>query len=113
MLSDHQGAPFYSQKKSKLVQREYKEEKGNLIAPFEIYEKLVEGTLISVQISLSLYNMKAKAGTKFLDSKINHANVEKLTILDPDYGAAWNPEIPILPTLRTLDSGREAHLECR
>ncbi|KAJ7828156.1 hypothetical protein B0H14DRAFT_3466534 [Mycena olivaceomarginata] len=78
MLPDHKGE-YFAHEKAKLVQP-------------------TEGTLFSVQVSLSMYVMKAPMGTKLKDSKIYHVNVEKLTILDPGYGAAWRPAIPTLPT---------------
>ncbi|KAJ7939736.1 hypothetical protein B0H13DRAFT_2300437 [Mycena leptocephala] len=97
MLPDHKGE-YFAHEKAKLVQRPYKDEHGMLIAPYELYSKLTEGTLFSVQVSLSMYVMKAPMGTKLKDSKIYHVNVEKLTILDPGYSAAWRPAIPTLPT---------------
>ncbi|KAJ7757859.1 hypothetical protein B0H14DRAFT_3511808 [Mycena olivaceomarginata] len=78
MLPDHKGEYFAH-------------EKASLFS-------LTEGTLFSVQVSLSMYVMKAPMGTKLKDSKIYHVNVEKLSILDPGYGAAWRPAIPTLPT---------------
>ncbi|KAF7358072.1 hypothetical protein MVEN_00855000 [Mycena venus] len=62
---------YFNHVKAMMPQRDYKDEDGDLIAPHE--------------------------NPKFLDSKIYHVNVEKLTILDPGNGPAWDPEIPTLP----------------
>ncbi|KAJ6570780.1 hypothetical protein B0H10DRAFT_1964510 [Mycena sp. CBHHK59/15] len=96
LLADHKG-DYFAHDKVKLVQRPYKDENGHLIAPHELYSKLVEETLFSAKISLSMYIMKDR-NPRFLYSKIYHINVEKLTILDPGYGPAWTPAIPTLPT---------------
>ncbi|KAJ6556236.1 hypothetical protein B0H19DRAFT_1152234 [Mycena capillaripes] len=95
MLPDHRGS-YFAHDKAKLVQRAYKDEDGNLIAPHELYSKLTEGTLFSAQISLSTYIIKDN-NPKFMDSKVYHINVDKLTILDPGYDVAWAPAIPTLP----------------
>ncbi|KAF7378322.1 ATP-dependent DNA helicase [Mycena sanguinolenta] len=57
MLPDHQG-PYFSHQNARLVQRQIKDEDGQLIALHELYEKLVEGTLFSAQITLSTYIIK-------------------------------------------------------
>ncbi|KAJ7865049.1 hypothetical protein B0H14DRAFT_2574175 [Mycena olivaceomarginata] len=80
MLPDHK-VPYFSHEKSRLVQRQFKDENGNLIAPHELYGKLTEGTLFSAQ----------DHNPRFMDSKVYHVNVEKLTILDKGDGAPWNP----------------------
>ncbi|KAJ7866004.1 hypothetical protein B0H14DRAFT_3133234 [Mycena olivaceomarginata] len=94
MLPDHKG-PYFSHEKSRLVQRQIKDENGNLIAPHELYGKLTEGTLFSAQVSLSTYINKDH-NPRFMDSKVYHVNVEKLTILDKGDGAPWNPPPPEL-----------------
>ncbi|KAF7372262.1 ATP-dependent DNA helicase [Mycena venus] len=96
MLPDHKG-PYFSHEKSRLVQRQIKDENGNLIAPHELYVKLTEGTLFSAQVSLSTYINKDH-NPRFMDSKVYHVNVEKLTILDKGDGAPWNPPSPDLPS---------------
>ncbi|KAJ7070331.1 hypothetical protein B0H15DRAFT_957720 [Mycena belliarum] len=78
LLSDHKG-PYFAHEKAKLL-----------------YAALTEGTLFSAQISLSTYVMKDK-NPKFMDSKIYHINVDKLTILDKGNGPVWNPPVPALP----------------
>ncbi|KAJ7475565.1 hypothetical protein B0H11DRAFT_2194937 [Mycena galericulata] len=107
MLPDHKGS-YFAHAKAKLVQRPYKDEDGHLIAPHELYEKLTEGTLFSAQVSLLTYIIKEKGNSKFLDSKIYHINVDKLTILDSGYGAAWAPEIPTLPSAPSTPRAKRA-----
>ncbi|KAJ7674295.1 hypothetical protein B0H17DRAFT_1208103 [Mycena rosella] len=85
MLPDHKGS-YFAHDKAKLVQRPYKDEDGFLIAPHELYSKLTEGTLFSAQISLSTYIIKDR-NPRFMDSKIYHINVDKLTVLNPGYTA--------------------------
>ncbi|KAJ7307886.1 hypothetical protein DFH08DRAFT_823969 [Mycena albidolilacea] len=87
MLPDHK-VPYFSHEKSRLVQRQFKDENGNLIAPHELYGKLTEGTLFSAQ----------DHNPRFMDFKVYHVNVEKLTILDKGDGAPWNPPSPGLPS---------------
>ncbi|KAJ6458904.1 hypothetical protein DFH09DRAFT_1115338 [Mycena vulgaris] len=87
MLSDHKG-PYFSHEKAKLAQRPY------LIAPHELYAKLTESTLLLTQISLAKYVMK---NPRFLDAKIYHVNVDKLTILDKGNGKTWDLPVPGLP----------------
>ncbi|KAJ7208403.1 hypothetical protein C8J57DRAFT_1540697 [Mycena rebaudengoi] len=55
----------------------------------------IHGTLFSAQISLATYVMKDK-NPKFLDTKIYHVNVDKLTILDKGDGKTWDPSVPVL-----------------
>ncbi|KAJ7841933.1 hypothetical protein B0H14DRAFT_3869057 [Mycena olivaceomarginata] len=90
MLPDHKG-PYFSHEKSRLVQRQIKDENGNFIAPHEL------GTLFSAQVSLSTYINKDH-NPRFMDSKVYHVNVKKLivTILDKGDGAPWNPPPPEL-----------------
>ncbi|KAJ6556952.1 hypothetical protein B0H10DRAFT_1967463 [Mycena sp. CBHHK59/15] len=95
MMSDHKGT-YFNHVKAMMPQHDYKDKDGNLIAPHEYYKKLREGTLVLAKVSLSFYTFKDR-NPKFLDSKIYHVNVEKLTILDPGNGLAWDPEIPTLP----------------
>ncbi|KAJ7234425.1 hypothetical protein C8J57DRAFT_1249197 [Mycena rebaudengoi] len=96
LLTDHKG-PYFAHEKAKLVQRQYKDEDGILIAPHEVYEKLTEGTLFSAQISLHTYIMK-DPNPKYLRSKIYHIMVDKLLVLDRGNGNVWKPDIPSLPT---------------
>ncbi|KAJ6564357.1 hypothetical protein B0H19DRAFT_1067916 [Mycena capillaripes] len=94
MLPDHRGS--FAHDEAKLVQHAYKDEDGNLIGPHEFYSKITEGALFLAQISLSSYIIKDN-NPKFMDSKVYHINIDKLTILDPGYGVAWAPAIPNLP----------------
>ncbi|KAJ6486447.1 hypothetical protein C8R47DRAFT_523139 [Mycena vitilis] len=102
MLPDHKG-DYFAHNKAKLVQRAYRDEDGNLIAPHELYSALTEGTLFSAQVSLSLYVIPEK-NPKFRDSKIYHVNVDKLTILDKGYGEPWAPSVPTLPEAKSEPS---------
>jgi hypothetical protein len=58
-LPDHRG-PYFAHQQSKLVQRDYRDVDGELIAPHELYEKLTEGTLFSAQVTLHTYIFDAK-----------------------------------------------------
>jgi hypothetical protein len=53
-LPDHRG-PYFAHQDSKLVQRDYKDLDGDLIAPHELYENLTEGTLFSAQNTMHIY----------------------------------------------------------
>ncbi|KAJ7776562.1 hypothetical protein DFH07DRAFT_798577 [Mycena maculata] len=94
-LPDHRG-PYFAHQKSKLIQRDYKDVDGDLIAPQEVYGKLTEGTLFSAQITLHTYIWDGNPG--FPRNKIYHIYVERLKILDKGYSQAWNPSIPVLPS---------------
>ncbi|KAJ7259060.1 hypothetical protein C8J57DRAFT_1515768 [Mycena rebaudengoi] len=94
---DHRGE-YFNHFKAKLVQRDFKDIDGTLIAPHELYEKLTEGTLILFQVSLITYII---ADDK---KKIYHALVERLSILDRGYGKPWKPAIPSLPERKTYPS---------
>ncbi|KAJ7846019.1 hypothetical protein B0H13DRAFT_2363294 [Mycena leptocephala] len=114
-MSDHKGT-YFNHVKAVMPQRDYKDEDGNLIAPHEYYEKLREMILVLAKVSMSFYIFKDK-NPKFLDSKIYHVNFEKLAILDPGNGPAWDPEIPTLPgsapsTPSTSRIQRDAAVEC-
>ncbi|KAJ7111320.1 hypothetical protein C8R44DRAFT_883135 [Mycena epipterygia] len=76
-LPDHRG-PYFDHQQSKLVQRDYRDVDGELIAPDERYKKLTEPR-----------------------SKIYHIYVERLKILDRDKGCEepWTPAIPAIPEL--------------
>ncbi|KAJ6546322.1 hypothetical protein B0H10DRAFT_1326960 [Mycena sp. CBHHK59/15] len=71
-LPDHQGR-YFAQDKTKLVQRDYRDFNGSLIAPYELYEKLTEGTLVLVMLSFSTYVLTDQVnerGEKLPDKKI-------------------------------------------
>lgn len=53
-LPDHRG-PYFAHQEAKLVQRDYRDSDGNLIAPHELYGMLTEGTLFSAQITMPSY----------------------------------------------------------
>ncbi|KAJ6631914.1 hypothetical protein B0H10DRAFT_2206319 [Mycena sp. CBHHK59/15] len=114
-LPDHQG-PYFAHNKAKLVQRDYKDVDGTLIAPCELYSKLTEGTLVLVTVSLVTYiitDQKNEKGDPKPDKKIYHVLVDRLRILDHGDGEAWNPPVPALPECRyyspaTPKRGRDA-----
>ncbi|KAJ6526542.1 hypothetical protein B0H10DRAFT_296081 [Mycena sp. CBHHK59/15] len=71
-LPDHQG-PYFAHDRAKLVQRDYRDVDGSLIAPHELYEKLTEGTLVLVMISLATYvitDQKTAKGDPMADKKV-------------------------------------------
>ncbi|KAJ7828637.1 hypothetical protein B0H13DRAFT_2373072 [Mycena leptocephala] len=68
-LPDHRG-PYFAHQDSKLVQRDYKDLDGDLIAPHELYENLTEGTLFSAQNTMHIYIFQGSPGR--LRSKIYH-----------------------------------------
>jgi hypothetical protein len=55
-LSDHRGL-YFAHDKAELVQRDYTDKDGKLIAPEELYATLTEGTLVLVVrvVSLATY----------------------------------------------------------
>ncbi|KAJ6598804.1 hypothetical protein B0H10DRAFT_2231401 [Mycena sp. CBHHK59/15] len=92
-LPDHQG-PYFAHDRAKLVQCDYRDVDGvevGLIAPHELYEKLTEGTLVLVMISLATYvitDQKTAKGDPMADKKIYHVLVDRLKILDRGDGQA-------------------------
>ncbi|KAJ7713518.1 hypothetical protein B0H14DRAFT_3636041 [Mycena olivaceomarginata] len=62
LLPDHQG-PYFAHEKAKLVQRDYRDVDGTLIAPHELYSKLTEGSLVLLTVSFATYLM-ANPGRK-------------------------------------------------
>lgn len=52
----------FTHQESKVVQRDYRDTDGDLIAPHELYEKLMEGTLFSTQITLHTNIFNGKSG---------------------------------------------------
>ncbi|KAJ7833537.1 hypothetical protein B0H14DRAFT_3462676 [Mycena olivaceomarginata] len=93
LLPDHQG-PYFAHEKAKLVQRDYRDVDGTLIAPHELYSKLTEGSLVLLTVSFATYLM-ANPGRK--TRKVYHVLVDRLKILDHGDGDAWDPPVPALP----------------
>ncbi|KAJ7883607.1 hypothetical protein B0H13DRAFT_2344040 [Mycena leptocephala] len=101
-LPDHQG-PYYAHVNAKLPQRDYRDVDGSLIAPFEVYEKLTEGTLVLVMVTLATYTIPGEQtdkGEVKPDKKIYHVLVDRLKILDRGDGEAWSPPVPVMPERR-------------
>ncbi|KAJ7092166.1 hypothetical protein C8R44DRAFT_990312 [Mycena epipterygia] len=101
-LPDHQG-PYFAHEKATLIQRDYKDVDGTLIAPHELYSKLTEGTLVLLTVSLVTYvitGQKNDKGELKADKKVYHVLVDRLKILDHGDGNAWNPPVPALPERR-------------
>ncbi|KAJ7739228.1 hypothetical protein DFH07DRAFT_965773 [Mycena maculata] len=107
-LPDHRG-PYFAHRESKLVQRDYRDLDGDLIAPYELYEKLTEGTLFSAQISMHTYIFPGKRGNT--RSKIYHIYIDKLRIHDKGFGEAWHPPIPSLPSADPSSPRKRARAE--
>ncbi|KAJ7861169.1 hypothetical protein B0H13DRAFT_2282515 [Mycena leptocephala] len=63
---------------SKLTQRDYKDSDGSLIAPYKLYDRLTEGTLVLVTVSLVTYIMTDQE----TDKGVYHVLVDRLKILD-------------------------------
>ncbi|KAF8214532.1 hypothetical protein K438DRAFT_1749635 [Mycena galopus ATCC 62051] len=97
LLPDHQG-PYFAHEKAKLVQRDYRDADGTLIALHELYSKLTEGTLVLLTVSFATYVMTNQPGRK--DRKVYHVLVDRLKILDHGDGDAWDPPVPALPERR-------------
>ncbi|KAF8124026.1 hypothetical protein K438DRAFT_1791939 [Mycena galopus ATCC 62051] len=97
LLPDHQG-PYFAHEKAKLVQRDYRDADGTLIAPHELYSKLTEGTLVLLTVSFATYVITNQPGRK--DRKVYHVLVDRLKILDHGDGDAWDPPVPALPERR-------------
>ncbi|KAJ7348501.1 hypothetical protein DFH08DRAFT_959902 [Mycena albidolilacea] len=71
-LSDHRG-PYFTHNKPELVQRDYTDKDGKLIAPKELYATLTKGTLVLVVVPLATYvtkDQKTESGTLFPDKKV-------------------------------------------
>ncbi|KAJ7445586.1 hypothetical protein FB451DRAFT_1412619 [Mycena latifolia] len=88
VLSDYRG-PFFAHEKAQLTQRDYRDADGKLIAPSELYHKLIEGTLVIDQ--------KTERGAPIPDKKIYHVFVDRLRILDRGDGEVWDPVVPTIP----------------
>jgi hypothetical protein len=76
-LSTHKSHPgsYFAHEKAQLIQRDYRDLDGSLIAPHELYEKLVEGTLILVMVSLVTYIIMSQStdnGAPKPDRKVSH-----------------------------------------
>ncbi|KAJ7842469.1 hypothetical protein B0H14DRAFT_3691970 [Mycena olivaceomarginata] len=102
VLPDHRGS-YFAHDKAQLVQRDYRDVDGSLIAPYELYEKLVEGTLVLVTASLVTYiitGQTTERGAPKSDKKVYHILVDQLKILDHGDGEAWNPPVPSVPERR-------------
>ncbi|KAJ7853116.1 hypothetical protein B0H13DRAFT_2359183 [Mycena leptocephala] len=101
-LPEVQG-PFWALDKAVLSQRDCKDVDGSLIPPYEINAKLVESTLVLVQVSLVTYVMvdqKTDKGEPAPNKKVYHILVDKLRILDRADGEASIPPVPTLPERR-------------
>ncbi|KAJ7189941.1 hypothetical protein GGX14DRAFT_408393 [Mycena pura] len=102
-LSDHRG-PYFAHDKAELVQRDYTDKDGKLIAPEELYATLTEGTLVLVVVSLATYvikDQKTESGASLPDKKIYHVLVDRLKVLDRGDAQPWNPPVPEIPETRT------------
>ncbi|KAJ6612936.1 hypothetical protein B0H10DRAFT_2277579 [Mycena sp. CBHHK59/15] len=100
--SDHWG-PYFAHEKAELVQRDYTDKEGKLIAPEELYATLTEGTLVLVMVSLATYvirDQKTEKGVPFPDKKIYHVLVDRLKVLDCGDAQPWNPPVPEMPEAR-------------
>ncbi|KAJ6612629.1 hypothetical protein B0H10DRAFT_2192374 [Mycena sp. CBHHK59/15] len=101
-LSDHWG-PYFAHEKAELVQRDYTDKEGKLIAPEELYATLTEGTLVLVMVSLATYvirDQKTEKGVPLPDKKIYHVLVDRLKVLDRGDVQPWNPPVPEMPEAR-------------
>ncbi|KAJ7739458.1 hypothetical protein DFH07DRAFT_965748 [Mycena maculata] len=101
-LSDHRG-PYFAHEKAELIQRDYTDRDGKLIAPEELYATLTEGTLVLVMVSLATYvitDQKTEKGTPIPDKKIYHVLVDRLKVLDRGDAEPWNPPVPAIPEPR-------------
>ncbi|KAJ7889159.1 hypothetical protein B0H14DRAFT_2561999 [Mycena olivaceomarginata] len=81
-LSDHLG-PYFAHDKAELVQWDYTDKDGKLIAPEKLYTMLTEGTLVLVVVSLATYvirDQKTDSGVSLPDKKIDS---ESLTAATP------------------------------
>ncbi|KAJ7673386.1 hypothetical protein B0H17DRAFT_1140984 [Mycena rosella] len=97
------GGPYFAHEKAQLVQRDYRDSDGSLIAPHEPYDKLTEGTLVLVMVLLATYIItvqKAENGAPRPDKNIYHILVDQLKILDHGDGEPWNPPVPAMPERR-------------
>ncbi|KAJ7911415.1 hypothetical protein B0H13DRAFT_1875827 [Mycena leptocephala] len=113
---------YWALDRAVLVQRDHKDVDGSLIAPHELNDKLVEGTLVLVQLKLVTYIMtdqKMEKGDPMPDKKasrsadfifpsyfltpppqIYHIWVDRLRILGHGDGEPWYPPVPTIPERR-------------
>ncbi|KAJ7663353.1 hypothetical protein DFH06DRAFT_1324822 [Mycena polygramma] len=101
-LSDHRG-PYFAHDKAELVQRDYTDKDGKLIAPEELYATLTEGTLVLVVVSLATYvirDQKTESGASLPDKKIYHVLINRLKVLDRGDAQPWSPPVPEIPEAR-------------
>ncbi|KAJ7718088.1 hypothetical protein B0H14DRAFT_3630729 [Mycena olivaceomarginata] len=94
-LSDHRG-PYFAHDKAELVQRDYTDKDGKLIAPEELYATLTEGTLVLVirVVSLATYvirDQKTESGVSPPGKKIDSESSTAVTL---SHGIRPVPEIP-------------------
>ncbi|KAJ6618523.1 hypothetical protein B0H10DRAFT_2189507 [Mycena sp. CBHHK59/15] len=100
---DTAGLKPTSSSNAELVQRDYMDKEGKLIAPEELYATLTEGTLVLVMVSLATYvlkDQKTEKGDPLPDKKIYHMLVDRLKVLDRGDAAPWNPPVPAVPEAR-------------
>ncbi|KAF8170545.1 hypothetical protein K438DRAFT_1982692 [Mycena galopus ATCC 62051] len=86
LFPEHRGDWFRHSSNVKIVQRDIRDEDDKLIAPFELREKLTEGTLFCATLSLKTY--------VWPESKTYHMYIERLKILDQGSGDPWSYPIP-------------------
>ncbi|KAJ7875911.1 hypothetical protein B0H14DRAFT_3546211 [Mycena olivaceomarginata] len=101
-LSDHR-EPYFAHDKAELVQWDYTDKDGKLIAPEELYATLTEGTLVLVVVSLSTYvirDQKTDSGVSLPDKKIYHVLIDQLRVLDCGDTEPCNPPVPEIPEAR-------------
>ncbi|KAJ6615919.1 hypothetical protein B0H10DRAFT_2219932 [Mycena sp. CBHHK59/15] len=76
----HYWGPYFAHEKAELVQRDYTDKEGKLIAPEELY--------------------KTEKGVPLPDKKIYHVLVDRLKVLDRGDVQPWNPPVPEMPEAR-------------
>ncbi|KAJ7739436.1 hypothetical protein DFH07DRAFT_965721 [Mycena maculata] len=70
ILPDHRG-DYFNHNRATLVQHNYKDTDGSLIAPYKPYGKLTDRTLILVMVSLVTYVIKMDGGKNKMASTLS------------------------------------------
>ncbi|KAJ7067565.1 hypothetical protein C8F01DRAFT_1365605 [Mycena amicta] len=102
---------YFGQREAYIEIRDYRDENGDLIAPFEYRQKLRPGTLVSVSVSLATYVMAD------VQRVVHQVQVEKLRILDRGDGTPALLRMPPVvaayssPSKRARDDSGDADFD--
>ncbi|KAF8181773.1 hypothetical protein BJ912DRAFT_1124992 [Pholiota molesta] len=95
LLPDHRGR-YFQHKAAKLVQLDMVDVDDNLIAPWEMADKLREGTVVLIEATLVCWHIAGK-GNGDRDKKIYQIQGHRLRVLSESDGGVEIFDIPDLP----------------